>query len=133
MSDQKFGDFDDIVEMTPEPLRPVTIRLRELLISVDPDACIVVRLGDRAATFGIGPKKMSEGYCYILPHSNWVNLGFYRGVGISDPDKLLEGTGAKMRHIKVRSMEECDNPRLATMIREAFEERRSALGVARNG
>ncbi|MDE2789315.1 MAG: DUF1801 domain-containing protein [Paracoccaceae bacterium] len=130
MSDRKFGEFDDIIEMTPEPLRPVTIRLKELLLSVDPDACIVVRLGDRAATFGTGPKKMSEGCCYILPYTNWVNLGFYRGVDISDPDKLLEGTGAKMRHIKVRSIEECDNPRLVSMIRDAFEERKSALGVA---
>lgn len=130
MSERKFGEFDDIVEMTPEPLRPVTIRLKELLLSADPDACIVVRLGDRAATFGIGPKKMGEGYCYILPYTNWVNLGFYRGADISDPDKLLEGTGIKMRHIKVRSIEECDNPRLATMIREALEERKAALSVS---
>ncbi|MDE0521346.1 MAG: DUF1801 domain-containing protein [Boseongicola sp.] len=130
MSDQKFGKFDDLVEMTPEPLRPVTIRLKELLLFVDPDARVVVRLGDRAATFGIGPKKMSEGYCYILPYTHWVNLGFYRGVDISDPDKLLEGTGAKMRHIKIRSIVECDNPRLVTMIRDALEERKAALGVA---
>ncbi|MDE0695052.1 MAG: DUF1801 domain-containing protein [Boseongicola sp.] len=130
MPDQKFGAFNDLVEMTPEPLRPVTIRLKELLLSVDPDACIVVRLGDRAATFGIGPKKMSEGYCYILPYKNWVNLGFYRGVDISNPDKLLEGTGSRMRHIKVRSIEECDNPGLVAMIREALEERKAALGVA---
>ncbi|MYA89930.1 MAG: DUF1801 domain-containing protein [Boseongicola sp. SB0662_bin_57] len=130
MPDQRFGEFDDLVEMTPEPLRPVTVRLKELLLSVDPDACIVVRLGDRAATFGIGPRKMSEGYCYILPYSNWVNLGFYRGADISDPEKLLQGTGSRMRHIKVRSIEECDNPRLVAMIREALEERKAALGVA---
>lgn len=130
MSDQKFGEFDDIVEMTPKPLRPVTVRLKELLLSVDPDACIVVRLGDRAATFGVGPRKMSEGYCYILPYANWVNLGFYRGVDISDPEELLEGTGAKMRHIKVRSIEECGNPRIVAMIRDALEERKAASGVA---
>ena len=128
MSDQKFGEFDDIIQMTPEPLRPVTIRLKELLLSVDPNACVVVRLGDRAATFGIGPKKMSEGYCYILPYTDWVNLGFYKGVDIPDPDKLLKGTGAKMRHIKIRSLEDCDNPRLVEMIRNAYEERKTALG-----
>ncbi len=130
MPDQKFGVFGDIVEMTPEPLRPVTVRLRELLLSVDPGACIVVRLGDRAATFGVGPKKMSEGYCYIIPHTDWVNLGFYRGVDLPDPDKLLEGTGARMRHIKLRTVEDCDNPRLVEMIRRAHNERRTALGHA---
>ena len=130
MPDPRFGVFDDIVEMTPEPLRPVTVRLRELLLSVDPDASVVVRLGDRAVTFGVGPKKMSEGYCYIIPHTRWVNLGFYRGVDIPDPDKLLEGTGAKMRHIKIHTLEECDNQRLIEMIRNAHEERKTALGRA---
>jgi len=73
---------------------------------------------------------MSEGYCYILPYSRWVNLGFYKGVDIPDPDKLLEGTGAKMRHIKIHSLEECENPRLVEMMRSAYEERKAALGRA---
>lgn len=128
MTDSKFGTFEDIVAMTPKPLRPVTQRLRELILSVDPDPCVVVRLGDRAATFGIGPKKMSEGYCYILPYSDWVNLGFYKGTDIDDPDRLLEGTGSKMRHVKIRSLEECGNPSLIALIDSALRERRSALG-----
>ena len=130
MPDQKFGVFSDIVEMTPDKLKPVTVRLKEILLSVDPDACIVVRLGDRAATFGVGPKKMSEGYCYILPHTDWVNLGFYKGADLPDPSELLEGTGAKMRHIKIRSREQCDNPQLVELIRDAYEERKAALGRA---
>ena len=128
MAGAKFGTFDDIVDMTPEPLRPVTLRIREVLLSVDPDAFVVVRLGDRAATFGIGPRKMSEGYCLILPHARWVNLGFYRGADLSDPDKLLEGTGAKMRHIKFRRLQDCENASLPEMIRDAIDERRAALG-----
>ncbi len=128
MTDDKFGTFEDIVAMTPEPLRPVTRRLRDLILSVDRDPCVVVRLGDRAATFGVGPKKMSEGYCYILPYSNWVNLGFYKGTDIDDPDGLLEGTGSKMRHIRVRSLEDCENPSLIVLIRNALQERKTALG-----
>lgn len=128
MAEDKFGTFEDIVDMTPEALRPVTRRLRDLLLEVDADACVIVRLGDRAATFGIGPKKMSEGYCYIIPHAHWVNLGFYKGADISDPKALLEGTGAKMRHIKIRSLNDCKNPRLKEMMREALIERKTALG-----
>ena len=130
MEDAKFGEFSDLIEMTPEPLRPIMEQLRKLLLSIDPEACVVVRLGDRAATFGVGPKKMSEGYCYILPYKEWVNLGFYKGADIPDPDHLLEGTGAKMRHIKIRTLEACNNPRLAEMIRDARSERLTALGRA---
>ena len=128
MSDPKFGTFEDLVEMAPEPLRPVVRKLRDLILSVDPEACVVVRLGDRAATFGIGPKKMSEGYCLILPYSKWVNLGFYKGADLLDSDGLLQGTGAKMRHIKFRSLDDCAHAALPAMIRAAIAERRPALG-----
>ena len=114
--------------MTPEPLRSVTIGLRELLLSIDPDACVVVRLGDRAATFGVGPKKMSEGYCYIMPHARWVNLGFYKGADLDDPERVLEGTGAKLRHIKVRSVDDVDTPQVEALVRQAVAERKAAIG-----
>lgn len=77
MADNKFGTFEDLLEITEKELQPIAIRLREIILELDPDACEVVRLGDKAATYGIGPKKMSEGYAYILPNKNWVNLGFY--------------------------------------------------------
>ena len=87
-----------------------------------------LRLGDRAATYGVGPKKMSEGYSYIMPHRNWVNLGFYKGADLPDPAGLMEGTGKKLRHIKVRTLDDAGNPEIRKLIEEALEERRSALG-----
>ena len=53
----------------------------------------VVRLGDRAATYGVGPKKMSEHFCYIAPQKYYVNLGFMYGADLPDPNGLLEGSG----------------------------------------
>ena len=82
------------------------ITLKEIITQVDPDTYEVVRLGDRAATYGVGQKKMIEGYVYILPHKSWVNLGFFRGSILSDPNGLLEGTGKNMRHVKIHSMED---------------------------
>lgn len=129
MSNTKFGTFEDLLEITPQHLCAIPIRLKELILSLDPDACEVVRLGDRAATYGVGPKKMSEGYCYIMPHANWINLGFYKGADIADPEYLLEGSGAKLRHVKIHSLEECDNQALAALIMAAHIERKTALGL----
>ncbi len=123
MNEEKSETFDDLVEMTSLDLRPVTLRLREIILAIDPDSCVVVRLGDRAATFGVGPKKMSQGYVYIMPHTKWVNLGFYRGAHLADPDSLLEGTGAKMRHIKITSVDGCERAAVRDLIRAAFIER----------
>ena len=68
MSDKKFGTFEDLLEITEKELRPISIRLREIILQLDANACELVRLGDKAATYGVGPKKMSEGYAYILPY-----------------------------------------------------------------
>ncbi len=102
MSETKFGTFEELLQITEASQKATAVRLREIILSIHPTAVEVVRLGDRAATYGLGPKKMSEGYTYILPHKNWVNLGFYKGADLSDPDGLLGGPGKKLRHIKIR-------------------------------
>ncbi len=88
----------------------------------------VVRLGDGAATYGVGPRKMKEGYAYIMPHKNWVNLGFYQGAVLADPAGIMEGTGKKLRHVKVRSVEDAGRPEIRALVVAALAERRQALG-----
>ncbi|MCP4868141.1 MAG: DUF1801 domain-containing protein [Proteobacteria bacterium] len=127
MTDPTFGAFADLLAITAEPTRPITTALRELVLDVDRDTVEVVRLGDRASTFGVGPKKMSEGYAYVLPYSKWVNLGFYKGAWLEDPAGLMQGTGAKMRHIKVRSVDEVGRPEVRALVVAALAERKAAL------
>lgn len=118
-----------MLDIAVPEMRPIAERLREIVGEVDPDTVEVVRLGDRAATYGVGPKKMSEGYSYILPHKNWVNLGFYKGAELPDPAELMEGTGKKLRHVKVRSVEDAERPEIRTLIEEALAERTEALDL----
>lgn len=128
MPETRFGTFDELLADSEATMRPIASRLREIVLEVHPEAVEVVRLGDRAATFGLGPKKMSEGYCYVLPYKSWVNLGFYKGAELPDPDGLLEGTGVKLRHVKFRSLEAADTAAIRALIEESLEERRAALG-----
>ena len=81
-------------------------RVRALILEIHPDVCEVVRIGEKAASYGCGPRKMTEGYAYIMPFRSWVNLGFFRGTSLVDSHGLLEGTGAKLRHVKIRSLDE---------------------------
>lgn len=127
MDTTKFGSFDDLLDISPPSQHAAMQRLRAIILEVDPAACEVVRLGDRAATYGVGPKKMSEGYAYIIPFAAWVNLGFYKGTDLPDPEGLLEGTGSKLRHVKVRSLDDAERPALRALLAAALEERRRAL------
>ncbi len=131
MTKARLGRFDDLVRLSTGPLIPVVHRLRGVILEIHPDACEVVRLGDRAATYGCGPRKMIDGYAYIMPFKSWVNLGFYRGTSLADPEKLLEGTGVRMRHVKMRTVEDVERPGVRGLIREACAERGAALGISR--
>ena len=124
----KIGVFDDLLHATGEPLRPVLTALRGVVRDVHPETCEVVRLGDRAANYGVGPRKMLDGYAYLMPQRAWVNLGFYQGVALPDPERLLDGTGAKMRHVKVRSLDDARRPALRALVAAALAERRAAVG-----
>ena len=129
MTAARIGAFEDLLAMTPEPLRPVAFALREAVLRLHPEVTEVVRLGDRAATYGVGLRKMLDGYAYVMPHAGWVNLGFYRGASLPDPEGLLEGSGAAMRHVKVRSPEEAARHGVLALLAAALAERRAALGV----
>lgn len=61
--------------------------VRELLHDGHPTACV------REAAFG-----------YVNAFTSHVNVGFFRGAEIDDPDGPLEGTGKFMRHVKLSQM-----------------------------
>ena len=129
MAETKFGTFQELMNITIPKIQPKAQRLREIVFEIDPNTVEVVRLGDRAATYGVGPKKMSEGYAYVLPHKNWVNLGFFKGADLPDPAGLMEGTGKKLRHIKIHTLQDAEQPAVQTLIEEALGERQQALGT----
>lgn len=91
MSHAARGTFEELLNGTAPELAAIARRLREAIFAVDPAAVETVRLGDNAATYGVGPKKMTEGYAYIMPMRGYVNLGFYQGASLEDA--RLEGTG----------------------------------------
>ena len=48
-----------------------------------------------------------------------VSLGFFNGAALSDPGNRIEGTGKKMRHIKVRSIADIETDLYAEWVRQA--------------
>ena len=129
-SETKFGTFDELIAGFDPEIMSISRNLRTLILKIHPDVVEVVRLGDGAASYGIGPKKMSEAYSYIMPKESYVNLGFYYGVSLADPAGLMEGTGKNLRHVKVRSIRDVTKPALRELIKSAFAERRKALGLS---
>jgi hypothetical protein len=58
-------------------------------------------------------------FAYIRAFERTVNFGFWRGIDLSDPKGLLEGTGDRMRHTKIESAEDVDQPQFTAWVQEA--------------
>ena len=86
---------------------------------MDPDVVEVFWPRQGTVGFGIGPKKFSEHYAYLALHPRHVNLGFYQGAELSDPDGRLGGPGSKLRHLKVTSLDQVGDPALRGLLVEA--------------
>jgi len=123
------GTFEEALSGSSSPVREITERLRALIIDVYPEVVEVPWTKQKIVGYGVGSKKMSEHFCYIGAYREHVNLGFYYGAELADPRGLMEGTGKKLRHIKVENIEKVDQPALRDIIQDFLEERREALAM----
>lgn len=123
------GTFEEAIAGASEPVQEIAKALRDTIAGIDPDAVEVPWPNQGIIGYGVGPKKMTEHYCYIAVQKGYANLGFYYGADLNDPQGLLEGTGKKLRHVKVGSLEEVDRPELRILVRQALEERRNTPGI----
>jgi hypothetical protein len=48
-----------------------------------------------------------------------VGVEFWRGSSLPDPDRLLEGTGKNLRHVKLHTLEDASSPSFERLIRSA--------------
>jgi hypothetical protein len=53
-------------------------------------------------------------------YTSYAAVFFFRATELEDHDKLLEGTGAKLRHVKLRAAADARRPVLKRLIRDAF-------------
>ena len=59
---------------------------------------------------------------YIASFTKHVNLGFNQGAVLADPEHVLAGTGARMRHVKFRSLDQVSAKWIDTYLRAALEQ-----------
>lgn len=106
----------------PPQMRPKLDELRALAYEAMPQAVEVIY----HSALGYGPSaKGHERLVYIAPYSAHINLGFFYGTYVDDPKSLLEGTGKRMRHIKVDPTAELATEYLAHLLRSAWAEGRN--------
>ena len=78
--------------------------LRRLVAEAFPEAVEQVDFGNRLLAVG-KTMAMRDLTFAIIPHSAHVNLQLANGAELPDDHGLIEGTGKRIRHVKVRSVD----------------------------
>lgn len=93
-----------------EQMRACGPDIRELLHDGMPTACV-----DEAA------------FAYVNAFTAHVNVGFFQGASLKDPAKLLQGSGKRMRHVKLKWGEPVNEGALGALIKTAYQDMRKRL------
>lgn len=109
-------EFEQAIESFSIEIKEIARQTRILIHKVLPEVVEVVWTRQKNTGFGTGPRKKTEHFCWIMPATNHVNLGFNYGAELPDPKKLLEGTGKIFRHVKIKSVKDLTNPALVKLL-----------------
>jgi len=104
------------LENLPAEKQPIIEALRSLIASVAPEAHESISHD----ALWYGPPDSGYPIFYITVFKAHANLGFFYGGFVPDPERLLVGRGKRMRHLKIRAVQEAENPAITRLLAQAW-------------
>ncbi len=101
-----------LAELAP-PLRAVVKRLRSFVRKHAPKLTEQIKWGSLCFV-GRGI------VCYAHALEQHVDFGFFQGARLDDPDRLLQGKGKFLRHVKVRKPADVKEKQLVPLLKQAL-------------
>jgi hypothetical protein len=100
----------------------LVIAARRLVLEEAPEALELIYDAYSAVSAGYSfTGRTSDSFIYVAAYEKGVNIGFWAGALLPDPDGLLEGTAKQARHVKIRTASDVDRPGVLALIRSAIE------------
>jgi hypothetical protein len=104
-------------------VQAISEALQLLVKDVFPEAEEIFNPGWKNISYGNGKSRADKDLIvYIAPFKDSVNLGFYRGVNLPDPEQLLKGTGKQMRHVKLKTKQQLTSDAILNLLLAAKNE-----------
>jgi hypothetical protein len=69
-------------------------------------------------------------FAYVNVFKAHASVGFFLGAELKDPAHLLEGSGKRMRHVKLKAGTAIDSKALGALIQAAYEDVKARLKAA---
>jgi hypothetical protein len=107
--------FAKILEGNAPEVIATAHAVRAAVKSAMPDVVEQVDFGNGLLAFGRS-MAMRDLLFAIIPHKSHVNLQLADGADLPNPNGAIEGTGKRIRHVKVRSVEAATSPAVRAAI-----------------
>jgi len=114
-------EVDRWFDARPTELASLGKRWFEEMRQCGPDVVDLLHDGHPTACVG------DLAFGYVNAFRDHVNVGFFLGNRLPDPEALLEGTGRFMRHVKIHSSRSIDEVALRDLVRAAYADMRARL------
>jgi hypothetical protein len=100
-------------------IRELALAAREVVLRVlAPSNESILDVYVLAMNYGFS-ERMKDQVVYVGVYAKHINLAFYRGAQMDDPEDVLEGNGKQLRHIKIRSLADLGTPVIRDYLRRA--------------
>ena len=67
-------------------------------------------------SWGIPTFETDVPFCFYMIGKKHVTFGFHYGTSLHDPERLLEGTGKNIRHVKLRTPQDLEQKGLKELV-----------------
>jgi hypothetical protein len=67
-------------------------------------------------SWGVPTFESKDPFCFYIVGKHHVTFGFHYGTSLDDPERLLEGSGKNLRHVKLRAAEDLEKKGLQELV-----------------
>ncbi|RFS16519.1 DUF1801 domain-containing protein [Emticicia sp. C21] len=104
------------------------VLLRSVILDTLPNVIEQLDVPAKMVAYCYG-QKYAELICMLIPSKKGLKLGFNRGVDLTDPRLLLEGTGKISRYIEIKHDGQVQSPALKALLESALEAYKKRMGI----
>lgn len=108
---------EEFLSSYPKEIRGIIGELRKMARSAMPGAHEFLYYD--AVNYAVDDTPLGR-VCYLSPMETYVTVGFLFGARLNDKNHLLQGSGKRARHVKIRTPAEAKNPALKELVKMAW-------------
>jgi hypothetical protein len=116
LSSEKPETWDAVLASHSADVQAAARTVIGVILEEAPGAVVTFDRGDGLLAIGWGSGRRDFLFA-LIPHAGWLNVQLADGALLPDPTGIVEGTGKRIRHVKVRSGEAATRPDLREVVR----------------